>query len=292
MKVPSSKAVLMDRLRQNGPQFSGKQRVLANFIRQNYYRVAFMTAAELAAQVKASPATVVRFADALGYEGYPALKHHLHQIIQDDLSGPDLFALHLERKQSDALRLLVQGEIENISNLWRDVSIEDVNRVAKRILRAKRVFVAGLRAESGLAQYFGYHLGKIHPDVNVITADLGGAFDRISKAGPYDVLVAICFPRYARGAIEVADFARQTGLFVAAVTDGPLSPLTQHANVAMHARAEVVSFVDSFSAPQVLLTSLLVQVALKDPASTKAYLNRFERIAKQQHFFYSKRERP
>ena len=67
---------------------AGKQAILANFIRQNYYKAAFMTVTELAKQVKTSPATVVRFAGALGYAGYPGLKHHLHQVVQDDLTGP------------------------------------------------------------------------------------------------------------------------------------------------------------------------------------------------------------
>jgi DNA-binding MurR/RpiR family transcriptional regulator len=230
---------------------------------------------------------VVRFADALGYDGFPGLKRQLHRIVQDDLSGLDLFALHLRRQQSDVLGSLVQSEIENLSALWRDLPMDVVRRVAARILRARHVLVCGLRAESGLARYLWYHLSKIHPDALLIGDDLDGSLDRMSKRNSQDIVVAICFPRYARGTVEVAKFAKQTGMYVAAITDSPLSPLTRYSDIALYARPEVVSFVDSFSAPQVLLTALLVQVALHNPHSTRAHLSRFERLASRHRFFHA-----
>ena len=124
----------------------------------------------------------------------------------------------------------------------------------------------------------------------VISNDSGTPFDQFATTRPGDVLVAICYPRYARGTIEVVDVARRAGVSIVAITDMGLSPLSKpRADLALHVRAAVASFVDSFCAPQVLLTSLLVQVSVRDRQRTAAYLTRFEEIARRQQFFYSER---
>ena len=283
----AARTALLARLRANGRRFTGKQAVLADFVRENLYKAAFMTVSELAAEVKTSPATVVRFAGALGYRGYPGLKRHLHQVVQEDLGGPELFALHLARRGADPLRLLVGAEIENLSSLLHDVSMADLNRAADMISAAARVFVAGFRAESGLAHYFGYHLSKIHPDVHILSNHTDWPLDRMNLAAPADILVAICFPRYARMTVEVVEFARQIGLSVIAVTDASLSPLSKRSTLAFHVRGAVASFVDSLCACQVLLGSILAQISVRDRKRTAFYLKRFEAMAKRRAVFYS-----
>lgn len=283
----SPKTILVRRLRREGNRLSGKRAALANFLLEEYRKAAFMTAAELADELEISPSTVIRFATSLGYDGYPALRRHLHQIVQEDLTGTDLFALHLRRREPDLLHSLVQREIENLSRLLKDTSLDDLDRLAGLIARADRVFVVGLRASSALARYFGYHLAKIHTQVITITSGGDAAFDHLSALGASAVLLAIGFPRYPRETLEIVDFARREGVFVGAITDSILSPLAKRADVVIPVRAEVVSFVDSFCAPQVLLTALLVQVSVKNQAKTEARLKRFEEIADRQRLFHS-----
>ncbi len=283
----SPKSSLVQRLRRNGNRLSGKRAALATFFLEEYQKAAFMTAAEVAAQLGTSPSTVIRFAASLGYDGYPALRRHLYQMVQGDLTGTDLFERHLKRREPNILHSIVRQEIENLSRLLRQSPMEDLDRLAGFTAKAERVFVVGLRASSALAHYFGYHLGKIHARVVTITQGGSTAFDRLSMAGSSDVLLAIGFPRYPRETLEIVDFARREGLFVGAVTDSVLSPLAKRADIVIPVRAEVVSFVDSFCAAQVLLTALLVQVSVKNQTQTEARLRRFEEIAHRQRLFHS-----
>ncbi|MBI4608034.1 MAG: MurR/RpiR family transcriptional regulator [Candidatus Rokubacteria bacterium] len=283
----SPKSLLIQRLKQQGGRLSGKPAALASFLLEEYRKAAFMTAAEVASELEISPSTVIRFAASLGYDGYPALRRHLHKIVQEDLTGTDLFAAHLRRRGPNLLHSLVRREIENLSRLLKDTSLDDLDRLAGLIAKAERVFVVGLRASSALARYFGYHLSKIHNPVVTITNGSDMAFDPLSVVGAADVLIAIGFPRYPRETLEIVDFARREGVLVGAITDSVLSPLAKRADVVVPARAEVVSFVDSFCAPQVLLTALLVQVSVKNQAKTEGRLRRFEEIADRQRLFYS-----
>jgi DNA-binding MurR/RpiR family transcriptional regulator len=283
----SPKASLVGRLRSEARGLSGKRAALASFLIEEYQKAAFMTAAELAEHLRVSSATVVRFATSLGYDGYPALRRHLHQIVQEDLTGTDLFERHLRRREPDLLHSLVKQEIGNLSRLLKETSSDDLERLAGVMARAERVFVVGLRASSALAHYFGYHLAKIHDQVVTIANGGDIAFNALSLLGASDVMLAIAFPRYPRQTLEIVDFARREGLFVGAITDSVLSPLARRADVVIPVRAEVISFVDSLCAPHLLLTALLIRASEKNQAKTEARLRRFEEIAERQRFFHS-----
>ncbi|MGH7265617.1 MAG: MurR/RpiR family transcriptional regulator [Candidatus Rokuibacteriota bacterium] len=267
-------------------RLSGKQAVLAAFLLREYRKAAFMTAGELATQLKVSSSTIVRFAVSLGYDGYPGLRRHLYQIVQEDLTGTDLFAMHVTSGEQNPLHSLVHRETENLSRLLTDTSMDDLERLAGLLAKAPRVFVVGLRAASGLAQYLGYHLGKVHRHVVTTLTGDDGAFDALLGAGASDIMVAIGFPRYPRGTLELMDAARQDGVFVAAITDSVLSPLAKRADMTIPVR-QVTSFVDSFAAPQVLLTALLGLVSVRDQGMTEGRLRRFEEVAKRQRLFHA-----
>ncbi len=262
---------------------------MAAFLAEEHQKAAFMTAAELARHLGVSEATVIRCATALGYDGYPALRHHLHQIVQEDLTSTDLFALPLRRsgREQDWLRTVVEKEVENLTRLTKELPADDLDRLARQVVRAQKVIVAGFRASASLAHFLGYNLGKIHEGVVTVTGGAGGAWDHFRSLPGPAVLIAIGFPRYPWEILELMDFAREERLFVAALTDSVLSPLAKRADLVIPVRAELVSFVDSYCAPQAVIAALLIQVSLKNREKTEALLGRFESIAARRRFFYA-----
>ena len=72
---------LLTRINQHYNSFSKGQKLLANYIIDNYDRAAFITASKMGRTVGVSESTVVRFAYALGYDGYPALQRSLQEMI-------------------------------------------------------------------------------------------------------------------------------------------------------------------------------------------------------------------
>ena len=67
--------------------FSKSQKLIANFILQSYEKAAYMTALKLGNAVGVSESTVVRFADELGYDGYPGLQKNLQALIKNRLTA-------------------------------------------------------------------------------------------------------------------------------------------------------------------------------------------------------------
>ena len=78
---------LVQRLEDGYNKFSKGQKKLADFIREDYDKAAFMTAAKMGEEVGVSESTVVRFATALGYEGYPQFQRALGEMVRTKLNS-------------------------------------------------------------------------------------------------------------------------------------------------------------------------------------------------------------
>lgn len=74
-----------DRIRQDRSNMSKSFARLADFLLDSYVEAAFMTASELAHALNLDAATVVRFSQHLGYDGFPQLQREIRQRVKDDL---------------------------------------------------------------------------------------------------------------------------------------------------------------------------------------------------------------
>ena len=90
-------ADLLVRINQTFSSFSKGQRLLANYIMENYDKAAFVTASRMGHTVGVSESTVVRFAYALGYDGYPELQRALQELIRNRLTAVQRIQLTSEQ---------------------------------------------------------------------------------------------------------------------------------------------------------------------------------------------------
>ena len=94
----STDTPLVRRLKEGADGFSRNQRLLARHVLANYQSVAFATVAQLATQSGVSEATIVRFAQALDFSGYPELQKEIRRLVRAELRGVDRFKRGAERK--------------------------------------------------------------------------------------------------------------------------------------------------------------------------------------------------
>ena len=80
-----NKNELLQKINDGYPKFSKGQKKLAEFIREDYDKAAFLTAAKMGEEVGVSESTVVRFAMALGYDGYPGFQKALGELVRASL---------------------------------------------------------------------------------------------------------------------------------------------------------------------------------------------------------------
>jgi DNA-binding MurR/RpiR family transcriptional regulator len=276
-------ALLQDRI----DGMSKSQRALAHHMLRHYQQVAFSTISEVARATGVSEATVVRFANTLGFSGYPALQKEIRRIVRADLKGTERFrrAAPQGELKDDPLSTTIRKEIENIAQLEETLDRAALTAAAARLRQAPAVLVVGERSTASLAQHLWFALDKLRlPVERVLAVDLD-AYHRLDRMHPAGVVVVIGFPRYLRSLIGFLDAARARGLGTIAVTDSAFSALK--GDIGLHVPAESSSFIAFHSAPMVLLNALVDSIGAADPAASLDALERFERLADQIGYFQS-----
>ena len=252
---------MIDRLNQSGKRLSKGHRKIAQYIVEHYDKAVFMTASRLGESVGVSESTVVRFAAAMGYEGYPQLQRSLQEL-----------------DPSAALTTVLKSDMQNLRNTLEQVEQQVFDEVVQRLLNANAVYVMGLRSAAPLAQFMGYYLNYIFDNVHLVSSGATDVFEEIIKLRENDVLIGISFPRYSTRTLEAMRFAKRCGAQVVAITDGPMSPLAEIADLSLTARTDMASFVDSLAAPLSLINALLVTLGLHRKQALSQHFKQLESI--------------
>ena len=263
MKSVQDMQDLIRRLNQSGKRLSKGHRRIAEYIVEHYDKAVFMTASRLGEKVGVSESTVVRFASALGYEGYPQLQRALQELVRHRLTAVQRFEMASDIDQSEVLRTVLRADMQNIRTTIEDIDTAAFDEVVDRITHAQKLYVMGVRSAAPLAQFLGYYLSFIFDNVRVVGESTTDVFEQISRISEDDLLIGISFPRYSTRTLEAMQFAKARGAQVVALTDGPMSPLHAVAAQCLTARTDMASFVDSLAAPLSVINALVVAVGLR-----------------------------
>ena len=150
---------LIKNIQNNFNSLSKGQKLIAEFIINNYDKAAFMTAATLGQNVNVSESTVVRFANTLGYEGYRELQKELHELIKNKLTTVQRLTMVNEySNKENALKKVMEKDMENIDKTINETGYSAFQDAIDLILNAENVYILGLRSSSFLAGYLGFYL--------------------------------------------------------------------------------------------------------------------------------------
>ena len=270
--------VMIQRLNLSGSRLSKSHRRIAEYILQHYDKAVFMTAAKLGEMVNVSESTVVRFAVALGYEGYPELQQALQELVRHRLTATQRFEMSSDISQEEVLSTVLKADMQNIRSTIDGIDNAAFLRAVQVISGARRIYILGLRSAAPLAQFAGYYLHYIFDDVRVVAAGSTDVFEAISRIEASDVLLGISFPRYSSRTIEAMSFARSRHAQVIGLTDGPMSPLHEVADICLSMRTDMASFVDSMAAPMSVINALIVALGIQNREALNARFKQLEEV--------------
>jgi DNA-binding MurR/RpiR family transcriptional regulator len=267
------------------PRLSPGQRRIAQYLIEHITEAAFLSITDLADRVGVSQPSVTRFAAAVGFSGYPALRERLQSITLGTRPGGPAAA---EVNRSNELQAAVDAEIENLENLRRDFADPDqVIDVGRALAESTPLTVLGLRISASLAEYFAYAARRIHPDVRLVTLGGSVAYDALlqSREAGGSWVLAFSMPRHAQETLTAVRVARGAGLKVALITDLALGPVADEADVVFATGTGSRLVFDSYAAPGLMAAALLQAMTDAGPERTQARLEEYEQIAEQHHFF-------
>jgi DNA-binding MurR/RpiR family transcriptional regulator len=267
----------------DGQRLTPAQRRIAQCLVEHAGQAASLSSTELAELARVSQPSVTRFATALGFAGYPSLRRRLRELM-----GPDGAHHDGGRPAPNNLQQAVAAEADRLHRLADLLADPPPVTAAGALLAGSRPLpVLGLRAAAPIAGYFGYFAAKVHPDVRVLDTGGSALADRLeqSRAAGADVLLAFVLPRYPRESLDTLADARAAGLSLVVVTDSPVSPAAEVADVALTAGVGSRLVFDLHAAPMALATVLLQTMCDAEPGRAQDRLESFERsVARRQVF--------
>ncbi len=279
---------LLQRLNHSGKRLSKSHRRIAECIVSHYDKAAFMTASRLGEYVGVSESTVVRFAAALGYDGYPQLQKALQELIRHRLTATQRLEMTGDMGHAQVLNKVLKTDIQNIRSTLDELDLNTFDSVIESMLQARNIYVLGLRASAPLAEFLGHYLNFIFPNVHTVTSGVSDVFEQIARISDEDVLLGISFPRYTSHTVKAMKFARSRGATLIAITDGPLSPLHTEANYCLMAKSDMASFVDSMAAPLSLINALIVALSQRRRTQVTEYFQKMEDIWSEYRVYLGK----
>ena len=231
---------------------------------------AFGSVSDLAQHVGTSRPSIVRFAQKLGFEGYPELQEHVRGGLT---LGPTRPSDRIREAESST----TQGSIgEAIASVFAALEGERIESLAAPIVAANQVWV--LSGETSKAGGAAFHSGLSMLRKGTIFLGGGSLEPNLSSAGAGDTAVVFDFYRYRRSVTTATRILADAGVTIVAVTDSPLSPLVALADRWCTIQVPAIGPFDS-SAPVVLLAELLVaQVANELHDDAKARIDRIEEL--------------
>ena len=267
-------------IQNNMPTFSKGQKLIAGFILENYDKAAFMTASRLGKTVNVSESTVVRFAAELGYDGYPAMQKTLQEMIRSKLTTVQRIEVSNDRMgDHDVLPAVVQSDIDKLRLTLEEISRADFTAAVDAIVKARRIYILGVRSSNALSSFLAFYFNLIFEDVRHVQTTLASEmFEQMLRVKEGDVVIGISFPRYSTRTVRAMEYARDQGATVVAITDSELSPLNDTASYKLLAKSDMASFVDSLVAPLSIINALIVAVGRKKNQEVSDIFSKLEHI--------------
>lgn len=259
-------------LRRRYDELTHSQKRIAELIVDDPEFVSFATVDKFAGRLGVSPSTVVRFAYRIGLAGYPELQEQVRRRL---LSG-----LRTKEKQdggepashlgTSVTAMSLQHDLEILARTARRVDETNVERAIVLLATAPRVRVIGGVTAFSIAHYAAITLDRVRSGVVLLSgtpAPAGPLLDLDEK----DAVLAFSFPPYAKSTVDAIKAARGRGATIVAVTDSPMSPLHDVADILLPAVVAGIGAQNSLVAAMAMANVIVNGVTAQTPTALERY---------------------
>ena len=218
---------IITRMNEKFMKMSKGHKAIASYISDHYDQAVFMTAAKLGETVGVSESTVVRFATGLGYDGYPEFQKALESWVTDKLNTVQkIGAKYGNSTQSEILHSVLNADIEKIQDTLVNLDAAAFEAAVDIILKAKTIYLVGVRSCEPLADFLHFYLNMIRGNVVLVkTTSVTEMFEQMIRIGERDAIIGISFPRYSMRTLKAMEFANDRNAKVITITDSIHSPM-------------------------------------------------------------------
>jgi DNA-binding MurR/RpiR family transcriptional regulator len=269
------------RLEDHLPSLTKSQQRIASYLLVSYDEATFLSAADLAERLNVSEATVVRFAKAISYNGFPEMRRHLQELFRVKATP----AARLQRKlselassQGSVLTKVIDMEVQYLTEAAHSIEPADFDRAVNILLSGQRIFVFGSGPSGILADLAELRLRRLGVLTIGMTESGRHLLEKLQLLRQGDAVLAAGFHHVRSELVAVLDHARALGCRSILLTDtlGPV--LRSKVDVVLAARRGPVSTFHSLTVPMSILNALVLSVAMARPDESLAALNWLQQL--------------
>ncbi|MBP5471821.1 MAG: MurR/RpiR family transcriptional regulator, partial [Lachnospiraceae bacterium] len=181
--------------------------------------------------------------------------------------------------QSEILTSVLNADMEKIRDTIKNLNPSAFDLTVDILLRARNVYIMGLRSNEPLAAFLHFYLNMVRPGcVLVNSTSVTETFEQMIRINEEDAFVGISFPRYSMRTLKAMEFANDRRASVIAITDSAHSPMTLYSTCNLYARSDMVSIVDSLVAPLSVINAIVVALCIKAPEQIRKNLKMLESV--------------
>ncbi len=270
-----------ERIRERYEKLTPSFRRIADYLLDNYQEAAFLTGSQLAKKLRVDPATVVRFAQRLGYDGYPDLARDVRALVQEELQVQEPVLEARPETPAELLRAILLNEAQNLERLGRSLTDSVVEEIVQAILKAKRILVVGQGPLAGEAAAVAHRLNILGLSAKALNMDLVNVSMALQEVGEGDLVLGIEISEYAFGSVDATNLLRtaaQQGAKTVSITGRASAPLARAADITVAVPTASIVGVPSTGSLTAFLNALLLVIAKERLSEQKALAKSFEQL--------------
>ncbi len=263
------------------PDLTKSQQRIASYLLASYDEAAFLSVADLAKTLDVSEATLVRFARAIGYDGFRELRRCLQGLFRAKATPASRLQRtlgELSGSQGHVLTKVLEMEVQYLTEAAHSIDPDDFNQAVELLLGGHRIFVFGSGPSGILADLAELRFRRLGILTIAMTESGRHLLEKLQLLKVGDVVLATGFHYVRPELVAVLDHARATGCRSLLVTDTLGPALRGKVDVTLAARRGAVSTFHSLTVPMSILNALILAVAMARPDESLAALNRLQQL--------------
>jgi DNA-binding MurR/RpiR family transcriptional regulator len=262
----STHQVLSTYIQSRFDEFSRSQKDVAQYIVDHLDEAAFQTAEELAKRASTSSSTVVRFSQALGFEGFPELQ----QAARDEYrrrapaGGRPAAAAPLFSLDQTQFEAALAADHVNVEDTAQKLSRSQVEAAIDAIVSAEKVLIAGTDQMAFFASYLRHLLMLLDLRAEIVASPSQEALGRLSRIDDQTLVIGLSAGRPHPLITRTMKLARHRKAPTMAITDATLSEVARLARIRLYYSSNTPAFVRSHTALLSLIQALAYGVYARD----------------------------
>jgi DNA-binding MurR/RpiR family transcriptional regulator len=267
-------------IRQRFDTFSRSQKDVGQYIVDHLDEAAFHTAEELARRANTSSSTVVRFAQALGFEGFPELQASAREEYRRARSAPGGVD-EAAQASTQPLFPIDQTEFEaalaadhvNVVDTARKIDRDEVAAAIERISRSERTLLCGTDQMAFFASYLRHLLMLLDLRCEVVASPSQEGLARLGRIDEHTLVIGFSAGRPHPLVVRAMKLARHRRAATIAIADATLSEVAKLADQRLYYSSNSPAYVRSHTALMGLIQALAYGVYAQDES---AYADRIK----------------